>query len=125
MQETKSISFSNLQEELKWLLGAGAALPPCSFCTALALEGQQGCAGTDLGRVGFTLSVPCAAEMEPGDPSALLGLCQGCSATSSSRLQMPSLHSVFPSLHRPCENASKQQLLRAVEHLQTQGTQWL
>lgn len=99
MQETRSTSYSKLQVKPKHV----PAVPPGCRCCPPSLRqlwlwrGQQRCGGTDLGCVGFTLGVPCAAETEPGDPSALLPLCRGCCATSSSKWQMPPLRSVFPS----------------------------
>lgn len=93
----KSVSCSNLQVEPNHVL----AVPPFPAvpAAALAVEGTAVMWWHWLGRVGFTLCVPCAAEMEPGHPSALLALCQGCCAPSSSKLQISSLHSVFSS---PC-----------------------
>lgn len=90
MQETKSISYSDLQVEPQHIL-AVQVLPSLP---AVSVQGTAVLWWHWPGAWGIHSPVPCAAEMEPGDPSAQLGLCQGCCATSSPKLQITAL-SVF------------------------------
>lgn len=123
MQETKSISFSNLPVELKCLLGAGAALPPCSFCSSSGSGGTGRMCWHWPGVSGFHTQCPLCCwngawwSLSPaGSVPGLLCHFQLLTANAITPL------SVFITLHRPYKNVSKQQLLRAqAEHLQIQG----
>lgn len=120
LMETKSISFSNLQVEPKHIL---AVAPGCRCCPPSLQFLQQLCLCRDSRDVlALTWDVWVLHSVSLVLLKWSLVIPQPCwvCAISSSRLQMPSL-SVLTTLHRPYENASKQQLLRAVKHLQPQG----
>lgn len=115
-QETKSISCSDLQVEPRHIL----AVPPLCRCCSLPVQGQQGCGATGLGRVGLTPLSLVLLEWSLLSPQPSWVCARAAVPLPAPSYKCHRCSQCFHHTAQAHENAPKHQLLRAVEHLQTQ-----